>query len=643
MEGRRRPPQPYTTHRAVSRRSTRVVVVGLLVAAIAGIGVLALLTIDPWAEKPAERAERFAKAWSDGDDAAAAAMTTDAGTAEAALTASRKGLDGATLVAQVEQVDEDGDRATARLRLEWDVPEIGAFGTTTSVGLERGDDGWQVRWAPTAIHPKLTADTRLGTTVTAPKRGDIVDRERRQLVAERSVMDVAVKVSAVDDAQATATRLGALVGVDPGRLATRIEDAPDGRFLPVITLREGEYRRIEDELRAVPGVSLNGRTAPLAPTKGFARAVLGSVGPATAEQIDRSEGALQEGDEIGQWGLQAAFEKDLRGTPTRSVVTRNVDGGEIRATLMTRKGRDGRTLRTTLDRRYQAAAEAALGATGRKAALVALQASSGDMLAVANRPTSSTFDRALEGLYPPGSTFKIVSTAALLADGLDVDDIVECPARKEVGGRSFKNFEGGAAGAVPFRVDFAQSCNTAFVSLAADLDADQLVQTATRFGFGADVEPALPAGEAQVPPATDLVSRAAQMIGQDRIVASPLTMAGVAATVADGRWHQPRLVASDPQQEGEPLPSEDAATLRELMRQVVTSGTGTALATVPGEVHGKSGTAEYGGGDPPPTHAWFVAYRDDVAIAVLVEGGKAGGTVAAPIAARFFAGLAAEG
>ena len=75
------------------------------------------------------------------------------------------------------------------------------------------------------------------------------------------------------------------------------------------------------------------------------------------------------------------------------------------------------------------------------------------------------------------------------------------------------------------------------------------------------------------------------------------------------------------------------------MRAVVTSGTGTALAGVPGEVLGKSGTAEYGGGDPPPTHAWFIATRGDVAIAVLVEGGSSGGRVAAPIAQRFFAAL----
>ena len=116
-----------------------------------------------------------------------------------------------------------------------------------------------------------------------------------------------------------------------------------------------------------------------------------------------------------------------------------------------------------------------------------------------------------------------------------------------------------------------------------------------------------------MPAGRDAVERAATMIGQDRIVASPLAMAGVAATVADGRWRAPRLVATDKHETGPALDQGELSTLRALMRSVVTSGTGTALASVPGEVAGKSGTAEYGGGDPPPTHAWFIAFRGDLA------------------------------
>jgi cell division protein FtsI/penicillin-binding protein 2 len=129
------------------------------------------------------------------------------------------------------------------------------------------------------------------------------------------------------------------------------------------------------------------------------------------------------------------------------------------------------------------------------------------------------------------------------------------------------------------------------------------------------------------------------MIGQARILASPLAMAGVAAAVQDGTWRQPRLLADDETGEADPLPADDAETLRLLMRSVVTTGTGTALASVLGEPIGKSGTAEYGSGDPPPTHAWFIAFRGDLAVAVLVERGRSGGSVAAPLAARFFSAL----
>jgi cell division protein FtsI/penicillin-binding protein 2 len=116
-------------------------------------------------------------------------------------------------------------------------------------------------------------------------------------------------------------------------------------------------------------------------------------------------------------------------------------------------------------------------------------------------------------------------------------------------------------------------------------------------------------------------------------------MALVAATVADGRWRAPRLLSGDPHEAGPALPPSERDTLRSLMRLVVTEGSGTALADIPGEVRGKSGTAEFGGGDPPATHAWFIAFRGDVAVAVLVEHGRSGGSVAAPLAARFFNAL----
>ena len=634
-------PGEYTRYRASSpqgRSTARIVVVALLVGVIAAVAVLAVLVLRD-GPGPDEKLNAFVDAWERGDDRAAAALTDNPAAAQKALEASRKGLDGARLTADAGEITERGDSATAATTLSWNVPAIGRWRYRTRIPLTRDDEEWTVRWSPTIVHPKLDGKTRLGTQVVAQRRGPILDRDGQPLMTDRAVTDVAVETAKVTDASDTAARIGALVKLDPAKLERSIRRAPKGRFVPVITLRKSEFDAIAEQLTAVPGASVNQREAPLAPTKGFARALLGAVGPATAEQVERSKGRVKPGDEIGQWGLQARFDEQLRGRPTRRIVTRALDDGASLDTLLTRRGRDGRAVRTTLQRRVQSAAESALGARGGKAAVVAVQPSSGDILAVANRPTPSTYDRALEGLYPPGSTFKIVSTAALLRDGLSVDQTVNCPPTRNVGGRSFRNFEGGAAGAVPFRVDFAQSCNTAFVGLSRRLEPAALPQVARSFGLGEEIKLPLTAATSKVPEGADEVARAAMMIGQDKIVASPLAMAGVAATVADGRWRAPRLVRDDPKGEGEPLADQEAATLRELMRSVVTTGTGTALAAVPGEPAGKSGTAEYGGGDPPPTHAWFVAFRGDVAVAVLVEGGEAGGRVAAPIAAEFLTAL----
>ena len=617
----------------------RILAVVTLVAALATAIVVAVAAFAKG--DPADGTlQRYAAAWSRGDDRAAARLTDRPQEALAQLTASRRGLDGARVKATVGSVREDGDgRASAAVAVAWEIPRIGRWSYRVRLRARHGENGWSVAWRPTAVHAALSGTSRLGTVRRAPARGRIEARDGRAIVTERPVVHVAVETRRVRDAGETAQRLAALVDVEATPLERSIRRAGRGRFVPVITLRERAFAAIEDELTGVPGVSLAPDTAPLAPSKGFAGALLGTVAPATAEQLERAGGRLAEGDEIGQWGLQAAFERQLAGTPSAGVVVRDSEDGTVLKTLKRRRGQRPAALRTTLDLDVQAAAEQALGDSDRNAALVALKPSSGDILAVANRPLDSSLNRALNGLYPPGSTFKVVSTAALLRDGLSVGETVACPRNALVDGRSFRNFEGSAQGAVSFAVDFAQSCNTAFIALAPRLQEPALTRTARDYGIGPRIKLPVPAADGKVPAASDSVARAAMMIGQDRIVASPLVMAGVAATVADGRSHAPRLLADDPRRAGPRLPAGEAETLRTLMRSVVTGGTGQALSGLPGAVSGKSGTAEYGGGDPPPTHAWFIAFRGDLAISVLVEGGRSGGSVAAPIAARFFEAL----
>ncbi len=589
--------------------------------------------------EPSDALDPFLTEWSEGRDRAAARHTDAPRTAAAALVANRAGLDGARLETETLETSEDGDRAHARVRLRWNVPGIGPYAYDVRVPLRKVDDEWKVRWTVTLVHPKLRDNERLGTTRELPERAPILDRAGRTIVEQRPVKRVGAVVSEVDNPRATASGLARVLEVDAGPILRQLRSGGPQQFVEAIVLRNEDYAALEAELSSVPDVTSLDGTAPLAPTREFARALVGTVAPATAEQLERLGPAYAAGDQVGQWGLQARFERRLAGTPDRRVVMRSAEGVAFE-TLFERDGRSGRPLRTTLDVRVQLAAERALSGRSDETALVAVQPSTGDLLGVANRPTDSSFDRAIEGRYPPGSTFKVVSTAALLRAGLRTNEIVNCPPTITVEGRSFRNFEGSAAGPVPFSQDFAQSCNTAFISLADRLAPTALTGAGRDYGLGRSLRSLpLPAPAAQVPPGRSGVERAAAMIGQHEILASPMSMAGVAAAVAAGRWHAPRLLASDPRRTGPRLPPGERDTLAGLMRSVVTSGTGTALAAVPGAPAGKSGTAEYGSGNPPPTHAWFIAYRRDIAVAVLVENGRAGGTVAAPLAAAFLEAL----
>jgi cell division protein FtsI/penicillin-binding protein 2 len=296
----------------------------------------------------------------------------------------------------------------------------------------------------------------------------------------------------------------------------------------------------------------------------------------------------------------------------------------------------------------QAAAGQALGSATKPASLVAVRPSTGEILAVANKPGG--LNRGLLGQYPPGSTFKVVTAAALVAGGMSPSTKVGCPATTTVGGRSFHNYQHENFGTVALREAFAHSCNTTFAQLAVDkLGEKRLAQVAAQFGFNAPVIAGLPAVRAAFPDNKDDTSFAAAAFGQGQVLTSPLNMAAVAAAAADGVWRSPRLVdaslvsqavdaagrKAEPPHKLEPAVK---SALHSLMPAVVSEGTASGV-NFPSGTAGKTGTAEYGSGANPPTHAWFIGYHGDLSFAVIVEGGGTGAEAAAPIAAHFLKSL----
>jgi len=294
-------------------------------------------------------------------------------------------------------------------------------------------------------------------------------------------------------------------------------------------------------------------------------------------------------------------------------------------------GPEGR--RTTISLRVQRAAARALDGVAEPAAIVALDVETRQVRAVADTLGGK---QAFIGLFPPGSTFKVVTAAALLRGGLTPQSPVPCPGSYTIpGGRGFTNADPADRGTVPLSRAFALSCNTTFVQQTYERlrDGGLYAEAAERFGFRE--KPGL--SYCRIRPHQSNDELGADAIGQNSVQASPLCMAEVAAAVADGVWKPAIMSAEPPADSPPPVPlGEDvAAGLRTMMAAVVSEGT-AASTGLPAGTAGKTGTAEVAGQRP---HAWFIGYRGSLAFAVFVRNAGAGGQAAAPLAAKFLRAL----
>jgi hypothetical protein len=367
--------------------------------------------------------------------------------------------------------------------------------------------------------------------------------------------------------------------------------------------------------------------------------VTGNVVRATAAQAKQLGVPYQAGDPIGQGGVEEAYQEQLAGKP---VLTIRIEGAGSNVTVARLRGGPGTKVRTSINMHDQLAASAAVRAatTTRPVDLVAIQPSTGRVVAVIERPGG--FDRALQGGFPPGSTFKVVTASALSGAGLRPATVVQCPAQVNVGGRVFHNFDNEHLGATSLQTAFAVSCNSTFITLATQrLSGAALASSAAQFGFNAKPSLGIPATLGQFTTPRTQVDLAADAFGQGTDLVNPLSQASMAGAVEDGTWRPPQLVLSPaPKQTAktQQLGSTVLSTLRPMMRAVVTTGT-AANVGFPAGVFGKTGTAEFGSAQNPRSHAWFVGYQGDLAFAVLVEGGGVGADASAPIANAFLRNL----
>ena len=605
-----------------------------------------------------------------------------------------KGMDPVKPAVESGQLTLESDKATVPLSYSWKIGS-GEWKYTTFAEFKKSGDKWLTVWNPATLVPDLAEGEIVYSAIHAPARADILGAGGVPLVTYRPVVNVGIDKPALGgaDPAGSATKLAQLVGVDPAAYAQQVQASGPEAFVAAITLREDGRTITDAQIGEIPGARAIRDFLPLAPTRTFARALLGTAAEANAEQIEKSNGALKAGDTTGTGGLQQQYDAQLRGSDGIQVFAEKAGltaeekqtlPNEGRRVLFQTETKVGTALKTTLDPKLQQLAEDVLDKVGPASAIVALRPSSGAVLAAASGPGSNGYDTAMLGQYAPGSIFKMVDSLAMFRNGMTPDSKVDCPPTLTVDGRTFKNAEGYPAsslGSVTLRDAFAHSCNTAFINARDTVSQVQLESAATSLGVAVEA-PGLGAAAflGSVPGDSAGTEHAASMIGQGKVLLSPLAAAIMAGSVAKGAPVAAQLVlnpnegltpagaestaaagteaagtspAASPSGDatadtatpsasvpataaGTPVTAAEASSLADMMRAVVTSGHAGFLASVPGEpVGAKTGTAEFGNDTPPKTHAWIVAVHGDLAVAVFVEDGGLGATTSGPLLKEF--------
>jgi cell division protein FtsI/penicillin-binding protein 2 len=540
--------------------------------------------------------------------------------------------------------------ASALVAAHYTLPQIGTWSETSKVHLVLRHHGWKVVWSPQTIDPQLHAGETISVSRHWPARSPILGAGGAPLTRTAAEVTVGLVGSRVKDYRAVRTDLLA-AGATATEVSAAISQArahPQD-FEPVFTVSLARFEALKAQstpqnVYQVPGTQFETIKQTGAITAQLATHIVGAVGPISAAELKRLGSPYDAESDVGQSGLEQSQERTLAGTPTTEI---NVDdtGGNPIARLATYPGHPGHAVRTSIEPRVQRAAEAALATSSRpNVAMVAIQASTGRVLAIVSDPVS-TYDTALEGAYPPGSTFKVIDSTALFRKGLTTGSPASCPATISVDGEPFHN-AGNEAPTPTITQAFIESCNTAFIGLVTHhLSPDDLVSAAGVYGLQGSPHLGLPAFYANVPKASSGTEFAADAIGQGRITFSTLGMATVAAAIDNGVVRAPTLVQGTAADRGAKTSRLAAAILdglRPMMLGVVQSGTaaGTGL---PSGTHAKTGTAEYGTGPEAglKIDGWLMGYDGDIAFAIVTQntGGADGGPVDGPIIAKFFSVL----
>lgn len=547
--------------------------------------------------EPKDALQAFADALQRKDAAAAAATTTDQAAAAPAITSMFDGVPkDTTVTVDVGEVAEDSHQAT--LNYSWTFgPERDFRYDATATATQTGDE-WRVQWAPTALHPDLAAGMHFQYSDDKNFLTPVTDRDGQPLMTWQTVGVVDLRRDQLASAATLAPLLAQFAPTITDATIAEQFAATQDDAVTVIRLREADLAVVRDQLAQIPGVTVTEQGALLTANRDLSSPAISGLQDAWRTAIDAAAG----------WSVALV---DGQGRPTYD--------------LTSTPAKETPPIRTTLDTRLQLLAQAAVAAESRPAVVVAISPSTGGILAAAqNAPADAQGPIAFSGTYPPGSTFKTITTAAALEAGIATPDSPQaCPGRVTVEDRTIPNDDEFDLGTVPLTTAFARSCNTTMAVLSDQLPANALPDTARLFGIGVDyVIPGLTTITGNVPSADTPAQKVENGIGQGTVTVSPFGLAVAEASLGHGSTITPTLVVGEKttaNAEPEPIPPAIVDSLRAMMRQTVADGTASELRDIPG-LGGKTGTAEFG--DNTSSHGWFAGIVDDIAFATLVVGGN---------------------
>ena len=549
---------------------------------------------------PTPAAEEFFAALAKGDTTAASQLTDRPEDARAALNKAWAGLQATHLDAQILGAKFAEDTGSVAYRYTWHLPKNRTWTYDGDLNMVRNEGRWEVRWAATGLHPKLGENQTFELRADPPRRASVNERGGTDVLVPGNLYHFALDAKAAGAyLMTTATAVADALRpfddtMDAQRLAEEASSSPQP--LSLITLRQADRDQVAAVLGDRPGLVITPQAELLPTDDTFAPAIMTEVKKAVVDELDGQAGWRVVS--VNQNGVDVEVLNEVPGAPAPSITV-------------------------SLDRAVQNAAQNAVnGIAGKKAMIVAIKPSTGEILAVAQNPDADADGpTATTGLYPPGSTFKIITAgAAIERDMATPNTLLGCPGTIDIGHRTIPNYGGFDLGTVPMSRAFASSCNTTFAELASRMPPRGLTQAASQYGIGADYNiEGITTVTGSVPPTVNLTERTEDGFGQGKVLVSPFGMAMAAATVAAGKTPVPQLIEGRQTTvtgDHPDITPKMLDGLRPMMQLVVTNGTAKDLNGM-GDVRGKTGEAEFEGG----SHSWFAGYRGDMAFAALIVGG----------------------